>query len=389
MLGVAAVIGGSAVLYRATRKPPAYVEVQARELRQTIVSSGQVMPPAEVRLDSMLTSTVKAIVKREGDRVQAGDVLIELDQSEIDASLAQAEAAVQQAKAGKSGLYSTTLPQANEALAQVRANLAVARRELERERKLFESQVTTQSSLEKAENTVRIYESQEKATLSQVQAASAGGSSNLSASAALALAQAQLAAIRVTRDRTRIVAPVDGVISSRLVEVGEVVRPGSSLLVVTAVGKTRVMLEPDERNLALLAIGQKATISAEAFPSESFEGRLGYIAPAVNGDRGTIEVRLDVPAPPAYLRPNMTVSVELEIATRVEALVVPLGAVQDSSTSRPWIGVLGDKNRIERREVRLGLKGDDAVEIVEGARAGERVITDPAALKSVLQEASR
>ena len=77
-----------------------------------------------------------------------------------------------------------------------------------------------------------------------------------------------------------------------------------------------MVLEPDERNLALLRKGQRAVVSAEAYPSQSFDATLGYIAPAVNGERGTIEIRLDVPEPPSYLRPNMTVSVELQIETR-------------------------------------------------------------------------
>ncbi|MDX2054862.1 MAG: efflux RND transporter periplasmic adaptor subunit [Polyangiaceae bacterium] len=369
-------------VWRFTRKPPDSVELRPRELKQTIVSSGQIMAPAEVRLDSMLTSTVKEIHKREGDVVKAGEVLITLDEREIDAARAQAEAVLAQAQAGKSSLKVTTLPEATEVLAQVRANLAEAKLELERQRKLFEAGVTTGSAREKAERAVTIYESQEKAALTQVQAASSRGSGNLSASATVALAEAQLAVMKVSKDRAKILAPMDGVISSRFVEVGEVVRPGSALLVLTARGRTRIVLEPDERNLALLAIGQKAAVSAEAFPSESFEARVGYIAPAVNGDRGTIEVRLDVPNPPANLRPNMTVSVELSIETRDHALAVPLTAVQDLGTAHPWVGVLGPRGGIEHREVRLGLKGDELVEILSGARAGERIVFDPPIAKS-------
>jgi len=378
-LAALAVLGGGGVVaaFTLAKKTPESVEVRARELKQTIVSSGQVLPPAEVRLDSLTSSTVQEIAKREGDQVKAGELLVRLDEGEIDAIIAQAEAAVAQARAGKSSLKVTTLPQAMETLSQVRANLGQARSELARQKKLFEGGVTNASTLEASENAVRIYESQEKAADLQVKAASSGGASSLSASAGIAMAEAQLASAKVNKERARIVAPMDGVITTRFVEVGETVRPGSALLVLTAVGRTRILLEPDERNLALLAKGQHAAVSAEAYPSESFEATLSYIAPAVNAERGSIEVRLDVPAPPAYLRPNMTVSVELQIQTRENALSLPLTAIQDLGSARPWVGLLGAHGKVERREIRLGLRGDELVEITSGLTAGERVVFEP------------
>ncbi len=369
--------GAGVTAWRLTKAPPDSVLVEARELKQTIVSSGQVMPPAEVRLESLITSNVREIKKREGDRVKAGELLLQLDDSDIDAAIAQAEAAVAQARAGKSSIRVTTLPQTEETLRQVRANLGQARAELGRQKQLFESGVTPKTALETAENAVKIYESQEKAAELQVKAASSGGSSSLSASAAIGVAEAQLAAAKVAKERTRIVAPMDGIIASRFVELGETVRPGLALMVLTASGRTRVVIEPDERNLALLEKGQRAAVSAEAYPAESFEATLSYIAPAVNGERGTIEVRLDVPDPPAYLRPNMTVSVELRIETRKDALSLPLAAVQDLGGARPWVGVVGERGRIERRDIRVGLRGDELVEIVSGLSAGERVAYEP------------
>ncbi len=376
-LGVAGV-GAAFGVYKLTRKTPESVLVESRELRQTVVSSGQVMPPAEVSLESLITSNIVEIAKREGDEVKAGELLLRLDDRELNAAIAQAEAAVEQAKAGKSSIKATTLPQTLETLSQIRANLGQARAELERNKKLFEAGVITKSALESADNAVRIYESQEKAADLQVRSASPSGSSSLTASAAIAVAEAQLAAAKVTRERTRILAPMDGVITSRFVELGETVRPGLALLVLTARGRTRILLEPDERNLALLAKGQRAVVSAEAFPSESFEATLGYIAPAVNGERGTIEVRLDVTDPPAYLRPNMTVSVELQIQSRQNALSLPLSAVQDIQGPTPWVGVLDKRGKVSRREIRLGLRGDERAEIVEGLETGERVVYEPA-----------
>ncbi|MBK9069593.1 MAG: efflux RND transporter periplasmic adaptor subunit [Myxococcales bacterium] len=372
-------ITGALAYRRCTAKAPAYVEVAVRELKQTIVSSGQVMPPAEVRLESLLTTKVRAIHKREGDVVTAGEVILELDDSDLVAAIATAEAAVAQARAGKLGVRTSTLSQASEGLSQIRANLREARSDLERQRAMFAGDVVTASVLEKAQRAVSIFESQEKAALAQVRASSQGGATQLSASAALAVAEAQLAAVKVSLERATIAAPMDGIISERFVEIGEVVRPGSALLVLTAQGRTRIVLEPDERNLALLRLGQRAVVSAEAYPAETFDATLAYIAPAVNGARGTIEVRLNVANPPAYLRPNMTVSVELQVATHSQALALPKTAIAELGSARAWVGVLGPRGKVARREVALGLIGDDLVEIVSGLNAGERVVLDPRA----------
>lgn len=374
MLALVIVAGGGLALWWFTRKGPAVVELRASELKQTVVTSGRVLPPSSIRLDSRLTSTVRTILKREGDVVRAGETLLALDRRELEASVAQAEAAVAQARAAMWSLHATTLPEATEALTQVREALTEARRDLARERTLFEADITPRSALERAEHDVRTLESQEAAALTRVQAATSGGSAGVAAAASVALAEAQLASVRLGGDYTTIVAPADGVVTARLVEVGEVVRPGAALLVVTAVGATRIVVEPDERNLALIAIGQQATVSAEAFPAESFDALVSYVAPSVDAERGTIEVRLDVPNPPPYLRPNMSVSVEIFVATRSQALALPATAIHDLSGPNPWIDVLDADGRAQRRAIGVGLRGDDLVEVVSGATAGERVV---------------
>ncbi len=91
------------------------------------------------------------------------------------------------------------------------------------------------------------------------------------------------------------------------------VQPGRTLLVVARDGPTQLSVLPDEKNLAFLRLGQPATASVDAFPDRVFPARVAYIAPAVDLSRGTVEVKLDVPDPPPFLRPDMTVSVNVEV----------------------------------------------------------------------------
>ena len=129
----------------------------------------------------------------------------------------------------------------------------------------------------------------------------------------------------------------------------------------------------DEKNLAKLALGQRALGSADAYPAQRFDAELAYINPAVDASRGSVEVKLRVLEPPAYLRQDMTVSVDILTAERQHTLVMPIGALRDASSAAPWVLVVRER-RLLRQPVTLGLLGDDRVEVLDGVVAGEPVI---------------
>jgi HlyD family secretion protein len=173
--------------------------------------------------------------------------------------------------------------------------------------------------------------------------------------------------------QTTIRAGGEGVIIGRSVEAGDIVQPGVSLLVLAVDGPTLLTIEPDERNLSAIWVGQAATASADAYPGQSFRAAVSFIGAAVDPQRGTVEVRLAVPEPPPTLRPDMTVSVELEAGRREQALSVPADCVRDVTGRAPWVLLLRD-GIVERRPVRVGLRGDALVELLGGAREGDLVI---------------
>jgi HlyD family secretion protein len=212
-----------------------------------------------------------------------------------------------------------------------------------------------------------------------LRAVSNGGSGAQRASATAALAQAQLDRARVDLARTEIHAPADGTLLARYVEPGDLVSPGSQLLTLSTKGDTRVVIEPDERSLAFIQLGQHARVSTEAFPNQVFDATVAYIAPSVNPKRGTIEVRLNVAKPPAYLRPDMTVSTEVSVGQEAQALVVPTPAVY-SRLNAPWLYVI-QEGRVHKRSIELGVTDVQNSQIKSGVAAGEIVVLDSVALK--------
>ena len=181
----------------------------------------------------------------------------------------------------------------------------------------------------------------------QVETNGPSGSDYAIALAALDQARANLAAGQVKLEQTIIKAPVDGVLIAREVEAGNIVQPGKELMVLAPAGETQVDVMIDERQLSRLAVGQKAIGSADAFPGERFAAELVYINPGIDALRGTVEVKLRVPDPPAYLRQDMTVSVDIEIARKVDALIVPAETVRDANGQRPWVLAINVKRQVQ------------------------------------------
>ncbi|MGA8785268.1 MAG: efflux RND transporter periplasmic adaptor subunit, partial [Polaromonas sp.] len=179
-------------------------------------------------------------------------------------------------------------------------------------------------------------------------------------------AEARLARLAIT-------SPVDAIVLTRTVEPGSMAQPGHVLLTLAAQGGIRIDANVDEKNLRLLTPGMAARAVADAYPGQSFDAQLSYIAPAVDPQRGTVEVRLAVPKPPVFLRPDMTVSVELVGGTKAQALVLPSGAVHDADREAPWVLAL-QGGRAVRVPIKLGLRGIGSVEIVAGLKEGDEVI---------------
>ena len=137
------------------------------------------------------------------------------------------------------------------------------------------------------------------------------------------------------------------------------------------------MLQIDEKNLHLLRLNQAAWASADAYPDQKFNAELVYINPRVDPLRGSVEVKLAVPKPPAYLQQDMTVSVDIEVARRPQSLWLPLTAVQTAGSDGPAVWVVRDQ-QLHRQRVTLGSRHQGRVEVLAGLDAGERLATQPA-----------
>jgi HlyD family secretion protein len=347
--------------------------VVRRDFVQTVVASGHVETPHRVELGAQITGTVRRVPVAEGQSVTAGTLLVELEAAELQATTRQAQVAVQQAQARQRQLREVQAPVAEQALRQAQANLDNARLALQRQEDLFRRGFIGQAALDEARKAAELADAQTQSARQQWASAGVRGSDAAVADSAVAQARAGADAAAARLRYTRLLAPVAGTLIGRNVEPGDVVQPGKVLLTLSPAGRTQLVLNIDEKNLRLIALGQAATASADAYPQERFDATLAYINPAVNPQTGAVDVKLDVPAPPAHLRQDMTVSVDIVVARRPQALLVPAGALHDVDTTAPWVLRVQGRHA-QRQPLRVGLRSGAWAEVLDGLQEGDQVL---------------
>jgi len=342
------------------------------DLLQSVVATGRLNAPARIDLAAEVTATVLAVQVREGDHVKSGQLLVRLSDAEARAALQQANAALGEARNRATQQATVAAPVATQTVVQADAAWRNAERDFQRAQELVAQGFFSQQKLDEARRTLDTSASALQAARVQAEANQPRGVESGLAADRVAQAQAAVQIAEARLARLAITSPVDGVVLVRNVEPGTMAQPGRVLLALAA-GSTRIDAGIDEKNLHILMLGMPARAAADAYPAEPFDAQLSYIGPAVDLQRGTVEVRLAVPQPPVFLKPDMTVSVELIGAKRQGVLVLPTTAVREADSASPWVLALRD-HRAVRVPVKLGLRGIGTVEIVSGLAEGELAI---------------
>jgi len=343
-----------------------------RPMVQTIVTSGRVVQRRQSKLGAMIQGTVEQVLVDDGDRVEADALLVRLADDDALASLAEAEGFVSESEARLTRVQGVGRRMAAQALRQANIEAKQTEVEFQRQAKLAGTGAVSEISFERARRDRDEARSKRISASLQAAAAAPEGSDVATAAAVLAQAEARLEAAQVAVERTRIRAPSSGVVLKRYVERGEVIRPGDPLVTFAGDGPLKVRIQPDESNLALLQLGQRAQVSPEAFPDQRVDASIDRIAPSVDPVRGTVEVDLAI-EDESDLRPDMTVTVEIEVGRSPNALLMPSWAIRDLGSETPWV-LVAEEGEARRRDVKLGLEGDDLVEVVSGLSEDDRVL---------------
>lgn len=348
---------------------PSYT-LSTMPLIQNVVATGRVATVSRAQVGSEISGVVLERRVTEGDQVKPGDLLVVLKSDELLAQVRQAELALTE-------LATSRRPQATAELASAKAQLEQASREAARRRNA-EAGILSAEEIEQALEAERVARNNYETARLKAAALSTGQVEEASLREQLAVAQAQLA-------KTKIRAAVAGTVLTRDVEPGDLVQPGQTLFTIALTGNTEIRVPLDERNLPQLALGQNATVISDAYPDQSFPARINFIAPSIDPQRGTVEVRLTVNPVPNFLRQDMTVSVNVEADKRERALAIPNDALSNIKGNKAVVVLVRDR-KIQHQLVTLGLRGLAMSEVTSGLSEGDQVLANA---ESLLEEGAR
>lgn len=342
---------------------PSYT-VETMPLVQTVVATGRVITTSRTQIGSEVTGVVLERLVQEGDQVSEGDLLLVLSSEDIAAQVRQAEAQLAE-------LTSSSRPRATVDLANAEVQLAQAERNVERRRELAAISAISAEEMDQAiQAQAQARNNVENARL-RANALSSGGVEE-------DLLRERIVALQAQLNKAQVRSRVSGTILTRDVEPGDLVQPGRTLFTIAQDGSTEIQVPLDERNLSQLALQQQATAIADSYPERPFTARINFIAPSVDSQSGTVEIRLSVDPVPEFLRQDMTVSVTVETDRRAQALVIPNDALTNIQDDQAQVLLVRD-GKVQRQNITLGLRGLATSEVISGLKEGDQVLIDASA----------
>jgi len=383
-VGLAIVLLIAIGVFAATRggtkiDPTKLAKVERGDLAKSVVATGKVTPIIKVEVKSKASGIVKKLLVDYGDHVKKGQLLAQLDKVEIEAQVDQSRAALEAAQAN---LKST---QADLERAKVDAegpDVPLLKRAYDRANGMAKDGVVSASALDDAEKNYEMSLNKQNVSKAQVTVLRA---KIAQAQAQVAQDQANLSQLEEQLSYTDIVSPIDGIVLSRDVEMGDAVSSilvlGSSATLVMTLGDTSevyVKGKVDESDIGKVYLGQPARIKVESFKDKTFTGKVTKISPmGVEKDNvTTFEVRVSIQNPGGELKAEMTANAEIILEEHKNVLQIPEGAILYDKDKKASVEIPDPKGKEGKNKiaVNIGISNGAKTEVLSGLKEGQEVV---------------
>ncbi len=362
------VVGGVAL--KKDKGPGVQVAQVAREtITAKVSANGKIQAVKKVDISANIMGQVTRLAVKEGDLVKAGAFLLEIDPERAKASVAGLEAAAAAAE---------------QDLATARARLAQARSDFQRAEANRAAGIISQSDYEQLRTALATTEAGAQAAQRRTEQS-----------------RANLRESRVSLSKTTITAPMDGVVTARRIEQGETAvigvqnQPGTVLLTISDMSKVEAELEVDEASIPNVKLDQKAQVRIDAYPNQVFDAVVTEVGGSpllkVSQNEATkFKVKVQLQNPPLTIKPGLSAQAEIFTGSRENAVAIPLQAlvmkeIKPKEGQKPAPGApkeeegvyLLDGGKARFQAVKTGLLGELNVEVTEGLKGGETLVTGP------------
>lgn len=375
VVGLAAIVGGSIFVQRQPKATPVQMaEVGREDLQARVTANGKVQAQRKVDISATIPGQIVQLAVREGDEVTKGQFLLQID-------------ATNPRAAARSSAFS--MEALRKDLDSARHQREQARLDAERAERNFAAGIVPQAEVDRT----RTMAATAEATV-------------LAAERRVEQARATLEGAEDTLAKTTVRSPMDGIVTARRVEEGEVAvigvqnSPGTVLLTISDMSVVESEMEVDETSIPSVAVGQEADVRIDAYPNKTFRGTVTEVgsspllATVTQTDAIKFKVKVRIEDPPEGIRPGLSVQADIRTDFRPQALTIPIQALVLREKERPegeapvhgadrdeegvWL-VEGTKERgtVRFQPVATGILGEMNLEVLEGLTGGERIVTGP------------
>jgi HlyD family secretion protein len=359
--------------------PSKLATIKQGDIAQSVVATGKVEPLAKVEIKSKASGLVKKIFVDYGDRITEGQVMLELDKEQLRARVKEAEANTEAAQAtvqSAQAIYERNIIDAKG------PDIPFLKSTLDRDRKLAAEGLIPDSSLDEAK---KAYEIGLNKQLSAKRNVAVSKADIARSRAQVSQAQAALDQAKEDLQNSTIVSPINGIVLSRDVEVGDAVSSilvlGSQATLLFTVGNMStvyVLGKVDQADIGKVYLGQTARIRVESFPGKTFNGKVTKISPmGVEKDNvTTFEVRVSIQNPTGELKANMSANAELIIKEKHNVLLIPETAVVYDKDHKTFAHIPAREAKLGWKKVpiQIGISNGIKAEVTSGLKQGEQVI---------------
>lgn len=387
VLGLALLTGLGACSKGSSEKEAA-VSVQAEAAQQktiehTIEAEALLFPLQEAAITPKITAPVHKFYVNRASKVHAGQLLAELENRDLAAASVESKGLYEQAEAAYATTTGASLP---EEIQKANLEVEATQRALDAQEKVYKSRqdlfqqgAMPRKELDQAGVDLINAKNQYEIAAKHLEAMKAIGEKQTlrSAQGQLESAKGHYQGAEAQLSYSEIRSPINGVVTDRPLYPGETAAAGAPLLIVMDISQVIAKAHIAQADAALLKLGDKATLSVLG-GEDKVEGKVSVISPALDPNSTTVEIWVQAPNGKERLRPGTSVPIEMLARTIKDAITVPSSAVLTGQDGTTTVMVVGDDGRAHQRDVKIGVRQGKEIQIAEGLRAGEKVITSGA-----------
>jgi multidrug efflux pump subunit AcrA (membrane-fusion protein) len=363
--------------------PVEIVSVEKATVQQKITADAVLFPIAQSALVPKISAPVKKFLVNRGSHVRSGQLLAVLENRDLAAAAQENRGAYDQAEATYATTTAADLPQE---LQKAQLDAQAAKQQFDAQQKIYDSRkdlfgqgALPRKELDQAGVDLTNARNQYEIAQKHLEALNAIGKQQTlkSAKGQLESAQGKYQGATAQLSYSEIRSPINGVITDRPLYPGEMATAGTPLLTVMDISQVTAREHIPQQSAALLKTGDQATISAPGL-DKPIAGKVSVISPALDPNSTTVEVWVQAKNPGGHLKPGTSVQVSALARTVPDAITIPAAALltaQDGTTS---VMVVGSDSRAHQKDVKVGIRDQDRIQIVEGLQAGDRIVASGA-----------